>query len=374
MKQYIKKILTENLNIIYEIDLQGAFKDVSFKQLSVDEAREYLERVISNCEKKPAEREKVATNKPYIHGKAIPKGAEGEIDMDSFIQNITSMPKEILSVNAKMEKSTADNSLTVNIGIPALRGLVYDLDAGVFYIVNTCPGAGACALFCYARQGSYVMFPGVFVKQTRILNLLLNFPQRFEKLLLRELEAVALKNPNKSIKMRWNDAGDFFSQEYFNIAYRITKQLKTDGYDVTSYAYSKMANVANLEDEDFVVNVSGDINVKQSKQIKDLESKKSQVTVPKDLFDDLLVKDKREYAVDEKGKVIFKQGKDGVDTLKKRISLKYDVPVETLLTYDEMLKTPKGEKNQYNVVIMPKGDGDVAAQRTDVKTSFLLIH
>jgi len=374
MKQYIKKILTENLNIIYEIDLQGAFKDVSFKQLSVDEAREYLERVISNCEKKPDEREKLATNKPYIHGKAIPKGAEGEIDMDLFIQNITSMPKEILSVNAKMEKSTADNSLTVNIGIPALRGLVYDLDAGVFYIVNTCPGAGACALFCYARQGSYVMFPGVFVKQTRILNLLLNFPERFEKLLLRELEAVALKNPDKSIKMRWNDAGDFFSQEYFNIAYRITKQLKTDGYDVTSYAYSKMANVANLEDEDFIVNVSGDINVKQSKQIKDLESKKSQVTVPKDLFDDLLIKNKREYAVDEKGKVIFKQGKDGVDTLKKRISLKYGVPVETLLTYDEMLKTPKGEKNQYNVVIMPKGDGDVAAQRTDVKTSFLLIH
>lgn len=374
MKQFIKKILTENLNIIYEIDLQGAFKDVSFKQLTVDEAREYLERVIANCEKKPAEREKLATNKPYIHGKAIPKGAEGEIDMDAFIKNITSMPKEILSVNAKMEKSTADNSLTVNIGIPALRGLVYDLEAGVFYIVNTCPGAGACALFCYARQGSYVMFPGVFVKQTRILNLLLNFPERFEKLLLRELEAVALKNPDKSIKMRWNDAGDFFSQEYFNIAYRITKQLKTDGYDVTSYAYSKMANVANLEDEDFVVNVSGDINVKQSKQIKDIESKKSQVTVPKDLFDDLLVKDKREYAVDEKGKVIFKQGKDGVDILKKRISLKYDVPDETLLTYDEMLKTPKGEKNQYNVVIMPKGDGDVAAQRTDVKTSFLLIH
>ena len=374
MKQFIKKILTENLNIIYEIDLQGAFKDVSFKQLTVDEAREYLERVISNCEKKPAEREKLAPNKPYIHGKTIPKGPEGEIDMDAFIKNITTMPKEILSVNAKMEKSTADNSLTVNIGIPALRGLVYDLEAGIFYIVNTCPGAGACALFCYARQGSYVMFPGVFVKQTRILNLLLNFPQRFEKLLLRELESVALKNPDKSIKMRWNDAGDFFSQEYFNIAYRITKQLKTDGYDVTSYAYSKMANVANLEDEDFVVNVSGDINVKQSKQIKDIESKKSQVTVPKDLFDDLLVKDKREYAVDEKGKVIFKQGKDGVDTLKKRISLKYDVPVETLLTYDEMLKTPKGEKNQYNVVIMPKGDGDVAAQRTDVKTSFLLIH
>jgi hypothetical protein len=374
MKQLIKKILNENLNIIYEIDLQGTFKDVSFKQLSIDEAREYLERVISNCEKKPAEREKLAANKPYIHGKAIPKSEGGEIDMDAFIQKITSMPNEILSINSKMAKSADDNSFTVNIGIPALRGLVYDLDAGVFYIVNTCPGAGACALFCYARQGSYVMFPNVFVNQTRILNLLLNFPERFEKLLFRELESVALKNPNMSIKMRWNDAGDFFSEEYFNIAFRITKKLKADGYNVTSYAYSKMANVANLEDDDFIVNVSGDINVKQSKQIKDIESKKTQVTVPKDLFDDLLLKDKRQYAVNEKGKVIFKNGQDGIDALKKRISLKYDVPVETLLTYDEMMKTPKGEKNQYNVVIMPRGDGDIAAQRMDVKTSFLLIH
>jgi hypothetical protein len=38
------------------------------------------------------------------------------------------------------------------------------------------------------------------------------------------------------------------------------------------------------------------------------------------------------------------------------------------------MKTPKGDKNQYNVVIMPRGDGDIAAQRIDVKTSFLLIH
>jgi hypothetical protein len=44
------------------------------------------------------------------------------------------------------------------------------------------------------------------------------------------------------------------------------------------------------------------------------------------------------------------------------------------LTYDEFLRAPKGEKNQYNVIVMPKGDGDIAAQRADVKTSFLLIH
>ena len=40
----------------------------------------------------------------------------------------------------------------------------------------------------------------------------------------------------------------------------------------------------------------------------------------------------------------------------------------------EMMKTSKGEKNQYNVIIMPKGDGDVSAQQEDVKTTFLLFH
>jgi hypothetical protein len=374
MDNFIKNLVRENLNIIYEIDFGTSFKDVTFKELTPEETKAYLMRVISNCEKKPKDREKLSPNKPYIHGKAVPKTEGGDIDLDAFIEKITAMPKEILSVNSKMAKSSDDNSMTINIGIPALRGLVYDIDKGVFYIVNTCPGAGSCALFCYARQGSYVMFPDVFVKQTRILNLLMNYPQRFEKLLLRELESIALKNPDRSIKMRWNDAGDFFSQDYFQIALKITKQLRAEGYDVSSYAYTKMGDIVNMQDPDFIVNLSGDVNTKEKSKVKDIENVKDQVTVPSDVFDDLLLKDKREYAVNEKGKVIFKDGESGVKELKKRIAKKYGVDINSLLTYDEFVKAPKGEKNQYNVIVMPKGDGDIAAQRADVKTSFLLIH
>lgn len=374
MDNLIKNLLRENLNIIYEIDFGTSFQDVTYKELTPEETKAYLMRVISNCEKKPSDREKLALNKPYIHGKAIPKTEGGDIDLGAFVEKITAMPKEILSINSKMAKSSDDNSMTINIGIPALRGLVYDIDKGVFYIVNTCPGAGSCAMFCYARQGSYVMFPDVFVKQTRILNLLMNYPQRFEKLLLRELESVALKNPDRSIKMRWNDAGDFFSKDYFQIALKITKQLRAEGYDVSSYAYTKMGDVVNMQDPDFIVNLSGDVNTKEKAKVKDIENVKDQVTVPSDIFDDLLVKDKREYAVNEKGKVIFKDGEDGVKVLKRRISQKYNVDINSLLTYDEFVKAPKGEKNQYNVIVMPKGDGDIAAQRADVKTSYLLIH
>jgi hypothetical protein len=374
MDNFIKNLVRENLNIIYEIDFGTSFKDVTFKELTPEQTKAYLMRVISNCEKKPKDREKLSPNKPYIHGKAVPKTEGGDIDLDAFIEKITAMPKEILSVNSKMAKSSDDNSMTINIGIPALRGLVYDIDKGVFYIVNTCPGAGTCALFCYARQGSYVMFPDVFVKQTRILNLLMNYPQTFEKLLLRELESIALKNPDRSIKMRWNDAGDFFSQDYFQIALKITKQLRAEGYDVSSYAYTKMGDIVNMQDPDFIVNLSGDVNTKEKSKVKDIKNVKDQETVPSDVFDDLLLKDKREYAVNEKGKVIFKDGESGIKELKRRIAQKYGVDINSLLTYDEFLKAPKGEKNQYNVIVMPKGDGDIAAQRADVKTSFLLIH
>ena len=374
MDNFIKSLVRENLNIIYEIDFGTSFKDVSYKELTPEETKKYLMRVISNCEKKPSDREKLSPNKPYIHGKSIPKTEGGDIDLEAFVEKITAMPKQILSVNAKMAKSSDDNSMTINIGIPALRGLVYDIDKGMFYIVNTCPGAGTCALFCYARQGSYVMFPDVFVNQTRILNLLMNYQQRFEKLLLRELESVALKNPDRSIKMRWNDAGDFFSDDYFQIALRITKQLRAEGYDVSSYAYTKMGDIVNMQDPDFIVNLSGDVNTKEKSKVKDIENVKDQVTVPSDIFDDLLVKDKRQYVVNEKGNVIFKDGEDGVKELKRRIVQKYNVDITSLLTYDEFLRAPKGEKNQYNVIVMPKGDGDIAAQRADVKTSFLLIH
>ena len=363
----------DNLN---EIDWDNEFSDVYKKCINTAELKNHLNHVIDNSEKKPNDRESLGLNKPYIHTKSIPFDEEGEIDVNAFIKKITTMPNDILSINSKMEKSKTDNTLSVNIGIPALRGLVYDIDNKEFYFVNTCPGAGECALICYARKGSYVMFPDVFVKQTRILNLLLNFPDRFEKLLKRELEIMALKNPDKEIQFRWNDAGDFFTKKYYQIAKKITKELKSEGYNIKSYAYTKMGDIVNMGDDDIMINFSTDANRKETNKVVDIENKKKEVTIPKELFGDLFVKtsDKNpKFLVGGDGKMIYKD-KDSVNTLKKRIADKYNVNMDTILTYDELLAKPVGMPLQYNVMVAPKGEGDIGAQRRDVKYSFLMFH
>ena len=363
----------DNLN---EIDWDNEFSDVYKKCINTAELKNHLNHVIDNSEKKPSDRESLGLNKPYIHTKSIPFDEEGEIDVNAFIKKITTMPNDILSINSKMEKSKTDNTLSVNIGIPALRGLVYDIDNKEFYFVNTCPGAGECALICYARKGSYVMFPDVFVKQTRILNLLLNFPDRFEKLLKRELEIMALKNPDKEIQFRWNDAGDFFTKKYYQIAKKITKELKSEGYNIKSYAYTKMGDIVNMGDDDIMINFSTDANRKETNKVVDIENKKKEVTIPKELFGVLFVKtsDKNtKFLVGGDGKMIYKD-KDSVNTLKKRIADKYNVNMDTILTYDELLAKPVGMPLQYNVMVAPKGEGDIGAQRRDVKYSFLMFH
>ena len=358
-----------------EIDWENDFSDVSKKCITGAALVEYLNNVLDNYEKKPKDREKLGLDKPYIHNKRIPKKASGEIDIEAFIKNITAMPNKLISVNAKMEKSSGDTFISVNIGIPALRGLVYDIENSQFYFVNTCPGAGTCAVICYARKGSYVIYPDVFVNQTRILNLLLNYPERFKKLLKNELEMIAVKNQNSSIEFRWNDAGDFFAKKYFDIALSITKELRADGYSINSYAYTKMGDVVNLNDPDMVVNFSMDANKKQTGRVKDLGKVKKAEIVPKELFDDVFVKDEknRNYLVDDKGKPIYKN-ESGPEMLKSRFGLKYGVDPTTILTYDELLNTPEGEPLQYNVMIAPKGEGDIGAQRPDVQYSFLMFH
>ena len=59
--------------------------------------------------------------------------------------------------------------------------------------------------------------------------------------------------------------------------------------------------------------------------------------------------------------------------MKNRLGKLYNIDVSTILTYDELMATPQGQ-GIYNVIVMPKGDGDRGAQRNDVKISFLLFH
>jgi len=354
---------------INEIDWEGEFSDVSKECIDAETLKTYFNKVLSNQKLDSTKRTKPLL---MIHNKAIPFDEKGEIDVDAFIKNITENPLQIISQNEKMEKSMGENSITFNVGIPALRGLVYDIDNKQFYIVNTCPGAGTCAKVCYARRGRYVLLPQVFVKQTRILNLLLNDSIKFEKILKRELEILAIKNSNKKIVFRWNDAGDFFAKKYFDIAIKITKELKEEGYGFESYAHTKIGKFLNLNDPNITLSFSTDANEPEKNKI-DLSTAKTSEIVPLSLFNDLFFKERAHFLTDNNGKLIPKN-KNAIEILKQRISDKYNVDINTLLTYDEMLKTPISNESFWNVIVMPKGEGDISAQRKDIKRTFLLYH
>jgi hypothetical protein len=354
---------------INEIDWEGEFSDVSKECINDEALKDYLNNVIANQKLPSDKRTKTAL---LVHNKAIPFDEKGGIDVEAFIQNITKIPDQIYSQNAKMEKSDVDNSITFNIGIPALRGIVYDIDNKNFYVVNTCPGAGTCAKVCYARRGNYVLLPNVFGKQTRILNLLLNDPNLFEDILKLEIEKLIRKNKGKKVFFRWNDAGDFFSKRYFKIAADITKELQDKGYDFESYAHTKIGDVYNLKDPNVTLNFSVDAADKERKKV-DLSQAKTSEIVPTELFKDLFTKDRAHLKVDDKGKLI-PVSPDSLNILKQRISDKFNVDPSTLIMYDDMIKMPVDDEQKWNVIVLPKGQGDVAAQRKDVKRTFLLYH
>ena len=122
----------------------------------------------------------------------------------------------------------------------------------------TCPQAGACAKVCYARNGTY-LFPKVKEAHRRNLELVLNGPYEFEKMMCDELKArkfrpdgVARKLPegaqmelldpylrkwiNTGGKaVRIHDAGDFFEDWYLHLWISIAEQTS----DVLFYAYTK---------------------------------------------------------------------------------------------------------------------------------------
>jgi len=352
-----------------EVEWEGDFSDVSKECISDDALKEYLNNVLKN-QALPSEKRTKSTL--LIHNKSIPFDEKGEIDVNAFIENITKIPSDIISQNAKMQKSIGDNSITFNIGVPALRGLVYDIQNKQFFIVNTCPGAGSCAKVCYARRGNYVLLPNVFVKQTRVLNYLLNYPEEFEKAVKREIEAIAIKNKDKKLLFRWNDAGDFFSKRYFEIAAKLTKELKAQGYNFGSYAHTKMGTIYNLQDPNVTLNFSVDASEKERNKVDLTKAKTSEIVSP-DIFKDLFKREGAHLVVDAKGKLIPKD-EGSIRTLKERIAHKFGVDINTLITYSELLQIPEGNEKKYNVIVLPKGEGDVAAQRNDVQRTFLLYH
>lgn len=74
---------------------------------------------------------------------------------------------------------------------------------------NTCPNAGICAAFCYAKNGRW-NFSNVKKAHIEKLELVLNEPDKFKQLMNEELSKK--KYINKFIRI--HDGGDFFNSDY----------------------------------------------------------------------------------------------------------------------------------------------------------------
>jgi hypothetical protein len=317
-------------------------------------------------------------------------------DLDDLARQITTRPKAILGTNAKMEKSATEGEIIYDLTLPALSGIVVDEDTGDFVEITTCPGAGACQLFCYARKGGYVMFPASSMSAAQALNFLVNDPDGYMSTVNKEIGTIKKKTDKHGIQLvvRWHDAGDFFSKEYLDLAYKVAEANP----DVMFYAYTKMADVATGDSpENFLINFSSGSKRGQEKKVELQKAAgkvvKQGVTVPKDMFFDLIARDGNKLIKDAKGRTQFKS-QEALETFRQRLAQQYKVDINSIITYDQMLDIPepgpigykeKLEKDgtitkvpvyappKWNVIVQP-GAGDRAAKRRDVADSYLMFH
>jgi len=347
-----------------EADMLGAMT----RTMSPDEMQAYLAKTAAG---KKTKLDKYTM--PYVHRGNIEIKDENDrkFDLDKLKAAIITRPTKLLKQNEKITHSGGETAQYYNIGLPALKGLAVNEKTGDFIVVDTCPGAGACKVYCYAKKGGYVQWKASSMSQTKVLNFLLNDPQGFKAKLESEIQTEVDKFAKKGAKVvvRWHDAGDFFSPDYVDLAYSVARKFP----QVDFYAYTKMAGVATgNKPNNFKMNFSMGATPDQEKQIQPKSTKHSTV-VPKPMFTDLILKDaKGKLIKDQDGKIQFKSP-EAIDTLKDKLSAKYGVPKDSIITYDEMKVIPAGKEPKWNVIVKP-GDGDESANRADVVGTWLLIH
>jgi hypothetical protein len=349
----------EQERLLNEVDWEGDFSDVQKTCEDPEKVAEYLNAVRANASIDYGKREKFNINLPFVHAKSSFFKPDGDLDLDYFIEKMTEPPTNIVNTNEKILKSGGPHEFVYKTGIPAFRGLVYDKKAGKFIVINTCPGAGACVVICYARHGRYVQYPNAYDSMTRRLNYLLNHPDKYQEQLKNELkekckEHEAFEGYKAKVILRWNDSGDFFSKKYQKIADDTILQLKKEGFNIESYAYTKVADVAKGAQFGGTTFSSGSNNTEAGKV--DFQKHKTSIVVPKELF---------------KGLNLMKLADE--QKLKTAVAQKFVLPIEKVITYGELMSTPKGEIPQWHVLVTP-GDGDDAAFRKDVKTILLTQH
>ena len=280
-----------------------------------------------------------------------------------------------LTGNKKMKTSSGSNEVIFDITLPALSGLVVDEETMEFVDVNTCPGAGECKIFCYARKGGYRQFPGSSMSAARYLNFLLNDPTGFANMINATIANTEKRLQARMIKLvvRWHDAGDFFSKEYLDLAYNIANKNPT----VEFYAYTKMAiAITGNTPPNWLNRFSTGSTTSQANQVADYEKQGNVVlraeVIPSSMFNDLIAKEGNKKIKDKSGQVQFKD-EQSLSTFKDRMVTGFNIRKESIITYNQVIQLPLGDKPVWNVIV-PPGAGDLAAKRRDVLNTFLMIH
>ena len=319
---------------------------------------------------------------PYIHRSSVIEylGPDGQTySEDKIKQALAQRPKKLLKQNEKMKHSNGELEQFFNIGFAALTGIALDEDTDKLIIVNTCPGAGSCKVDCFAMKGGKVQFKAAWLSDGRILTYLLNDPDGFFKQLDSEIkkeEKLGDKGGYR-VTIRWHDAGDFFSPEYVDMAFKLAKAHP----NVQFYAYTKMGDVAiGQKPDNFIINWSEGAHTSQEKKVKaadpNLERTKNSRIVPTNLFYDLLVKDEKKNLV-KGAEGQWQVMPDKLPELKQRLAKQYGISANSILSYDEWDQKTQGGKKEtpvkYNVIITP-GEPDITAKSHGVLSTLLLKH
>lgn len=338
---------------------------------------EYINRVLEKKktgEIDPKQKKMDYLHMPHIHPsiakKVLISTSKGEtVDLEEFKKILTKRPKELLRKNEKMQKSETIDTVFYNTTLPALKGLVVDEESGEFKIVDTCPSAGACQLVCYAKHGSYVMYPDASMFQHKTLNYLFNDPDSFKDQMEAEIKLATIKDRGKKVQIRWNDSGDLLSPKFFNMVMDIARNTAFADH----YIYTKEISQAKNTSVPYnvIFNFSYGARKEQEALIDTGKDKVSFIVNVEDEKKEPLLHTitKFKYIVRKDKKWVYANQ----DAVKEIISQKYKVDPSSILTIDELKTTPKGKDGEYNVIVLP-GESDLSASRRDVRGTYLIIH
>ncbi|MHA2408093.1 MAG: GP88 family protein, partial [Candidatus Ranarchaeia archaeon] len=205
-------------------DLDDIVKAKQSGALDEDKAEDYfgvktrpvdydkLVNVAKGGEAKDRDLKKVATSRlaKHIHKNHIIDKETGEvIDQDILKKKIMTRPKAIVGRNEKMKASGGKQFVIYDTTLPAYKGLYVD-EASTdkeLRMLNTCPSAGACAIFCYAGKGGYIQWENSGLSAAMKLNYLMNDWEGFKAQMIKEVNARVKRNKGKYTVIRWHDAG-----------------------------------------------------------------------------------------------------------------------------------------------------------------------